>query len=158
MRISDWSSDVCSSDLGFGENAPVVRAIAQEYDRFLDLAAEGAVGAETFLAARFPPSDGNRPLPRWRETDVEEPPLATGQMPDPNTELAFLARARAYEQHGVGLPSEIDTDDLDVDEMESWTDAEWARAEFRGLLQPPDESEWPDAARAAHQQRGRAPG
>ncbi|MGS1017090.1 hypothetical protein [Allosphingosinicella humi] len=132
---------------GFGENAPVVRAIAQEYDRFLDVAAEGAVGAEGFLAARFPPADGNRPLPPWRKTGVEEAPLEHGQLPDPDTELARLARSRAYEKFGVGLPSEIDTDDLDVDEMERWTDTDLDRAEFCGLLVTLDESDWPDAAR-----------
>lgn len=134
---------------GFGENAPVVRAIAQEYDRFLDVAGEGAVGAEGFLTARFPPADGNRPIPPWRKTGVEEAPLEHGQLPDPDTELARLARSRAYEKFGVGLPSEIDTDDLDVEEMESWTDADLDRADFCGLLVSLDEADWPDAARDA---------
>src|SRR3546814_18667878 len=36
MRISDWSSDVCSSDLLDGREHPVDEALAEAVERFLD--------------------------------------------------------------------------------------------------------------------------
>src|SRR3546814_17278065 len=51
MRISDWSSDVCSSDLAAGRRAEVDRTGAQELERLVGAEREhptdlGAVGGE----------------------------------------------------------------------------------------------------------------
>ena len=118
---------------GLGENAPVVRAVAQEYDRFLDLLPEGVEGAEQFVAARFAPK-------------VEEPPSLYCEPPT-GSELARLARLAHYQTHGVGLPIEIDTGDLDPEEMERWSDEQWDRAESSGFLRRLHRLEWPESAR-----------
>jgi hypothetical protein len=126
---------------GMGENAPVIRAVAQEYDRFLDLLPDGVQGAETFVAARFPTaSDGTALAPK-------EPPALHGARPAAGTEEALLARLGAYREHGVGLPAEVDVDDLNLEEMESWTEAQWDRAEFSGFLRLLSAGDWPQAAR-----------
>lgn len=117
---------------GLGEGAHIARAVAQEFDRFLDLLPDGVRGAETFLAARFP----------TRSADAA---------PDAIGEQTLLARLNAYAKHGVGLPQEIDLDGLDPSEMASWTEAQWERAEFSGLLQSLTPVEWPEAARDASQ-------
>jgi hypothetical protein len=127
---------------GFGENAPVIRAIAQEYDRFLDLLPEGVTGAERFVAARFP-----TPAVDGAPCQAEEPPSLYGEIPAPESERALLARLGAYRVYGVGLPAEIDLDALDIERMESWTEDEWARAEFSGLLEMMPARDWPEAAR-----------
>src|SRR3546814_10905398 len=47
MRISDWSSDVCSSDLGMGGEAPVPVShprLIERHGEIVDEAAEGHVG------------------------------------------------------------------------------------------------------------------
>ncbi len=87
---------------GLGEDAPVARAVAHEFDRFLDLLPQGTEGAERFLAARFPP-----PLENGRPSSP------------PDTELARLARLGAYEIHGVALPAEVDVADLDPADMKA---------------------------------------
>jgi hypothetical protein len=128
---------------GLGENAPVVRAVAQEFDQFLDLLPRGVAGAESFLAARFPaPLGDGRPVP------VEEPPSRDGEIPPSGSERALLARLDAYGAFGVALPAEIDFDELDPAEMERWTDEQWQRAEFGGFLETLGERDWPEAARA----------
>jgi hypothetical protein len=128
---------------GLGENAPVVRAVAQEFDQFLDLLPRGVEGAEAFLAARFP-----APLPDGKPVPVEEPPGVRGETPPSGSEQALLARLDAYRQFGVALPAEIDLGELDAVEMERWTGEQWERAEFSGFLEMVHESEWPEAARA----------
>ncbi|HVQ09009.1 MAG TPA: hypothetical protein VMS43_11310 [Allosphingosinicella sp.] len=127
---------------GLGENAPVIRAVAQEFDRFLDLLPEGVAGAETFVAARFP-----TPTSEGDPRQAEEPPSLHGEIPAPDTERALLARLCAYRDYGVGLPAEIDLDALDSGRMESWTDDEWARAAFSGLLDMMPARDWPESAR-----------
>jgi hypothetical protein len=127
---------------GLGENAPVIRAVAQEFDRFLDLLPEGVAGAEAFVAARFPtPTTDGEPLP------AEEPVSLHGITPAPGSEQALLARLGAYREFGVGLPAEIDIDALDPERMKSWTGEEWARAEFSGLLERMPARDWPESAR-----------
>src|SRR3546814_12404783 len=49
MRISDWSSDVCSSDLPVGRPA----AIEQDVDAFLDLFLEAVVKVVVHLLDEF---------------------------------------------------------------------------------------------------------
>jgi hypothetical protein len=127
---------------GHGENAPVVRAVAQEFDQFLDLLPQGLEAAEQFVAARFPRMDGKgRPRP------VQEPIGLDGEPAPTGSEEALLARLGHYEAHGAGLPEEIDTGDLDPQQMESWTEDQCARAEASGFLKMLHESEWPEAAR-----------
>jgi hypothetical protein len=127
---------------GLGENAPLIRAIAQEFDRFLDILPKGVAGAEQFVAARFPtPARGGAPRPPG------EPSTIHGDTPVPGTESALLARLGAYREFGVGLPGEIDLADLDPEEMERWTEAQWDRAEFSGLLETLTPADWPESAR-----------
>lgn len=52
-----------------------------------------------------------------------------------------------FEDYGVGLPVEIATDDLDPEQMASWTEDQWDRDKASGFLKMLRESEWPDAAR-----------
>jgi hypothetical protein len=122
---------------GLGENAPVIRAVSQEWDRFLDLLPKGPRGAEEFLAARFP----NRSKP------FEEPEGVFGGKPQSGSESALLARLSLYEDYRAGLPTEIDTGDLDPDEMERWTKEQWQRAEVSGFVRRLAPLEWPAAAR-----------
>lgn len=127
---------------GHGENAPVIRAVAQEFDQFLDLLPQGLGAAEEFVSARFPgPDSKGRPQP------VREPLGRYGKAVSSGTEEGLLARLGCYEGYGAGLPQEIDTEGLDPDEMERWTEAQFDRARVSGLLKVLDESEWPEAAR-----------
>ena len=45
-----------------------------------------------------------------------------------------------------GLPADIDIDDLNPDEMESWSDDQLRRAEGSGLLASLEDGVWPDSA------------
>ncbi|HEX8365786.1 MAG TPA: hypothetical protein VF603_10950 [Allosphingosinicella sp.] len=130
---------------GLGENAPVVRAVAQEWDRFLDLVPEGIVGAQAFVDARFPPAkEGAAAL-----HPVEEPETLLGGTAASGTESALLARLSLYEHFGAGLPEEIDTADLDPERMADWTEEQWERAELSNLVDTLSPREWPEAARNA---------
>src|SRR3546814_11909444 len=67
MRISDWSSDVCSSDLPVAEPAPASAAAAEEEELLLSPAAE--MPAESTPASQPPeaeaaPQPPTRPAPR----------------------------------------------------------------------------------------------
>ena len=142
---------------GLGEGADVARAIAQEYDRFLDLLPQGVEGAEEFVTTRFPtpsPACGRGSGRGSVETppappSVDEPPSSNGLTPTTGTEAALLARLSYYERRGVGLPTELDVEDLDPEEMQGWTEEQWDRAHQSGLLRMLCPSEWPEAARAA---------
>jgi hypothetical protein len=127
---------------GHGENAPVIRAVAQEFDQFLGLLPEGLQAAEEFVAARFPQAEGGRP-PR----PVREPLGSYGKPAPSGTEEGLLARLGCYEEYGAGLPEEIDTDDLDPGKMERWTGEQMDRAKASGFLKMLHWSEWPEAAR-----------
>ncbi|HEX8365852.1 MAG TPA: hypothetical protein VF603_11285 [Allosphingosinicella sp.] len=129
---------------GMGENAPVVRAIAQEFDQFLGLLPDGLDAAAEFIALRFPAQDDTGQI-----VPVEEPDGPFGVKPASGTEEALLCRLATYEQHGVGMPGEIDIAGLDPREMESWTGEQFARAEAVNLFATLDEHEWPEAARDA---------
>ncbi len=127
---------------GLGENAPVIRAIAQEFDRFLDLLPQGTKGAERFLAVRFPADRHGAPRPAQEPVpDDEDVELPTG------SERALLCRLGGYQRHGVGLPDEADLDDLDPAEMESWTREQIDRANFSGFLALLGREQWPRSVR-----------
>ncbi|MEA3029716.1 MAG: hypothetical protein QOG13_1041 [Sphingomonadales bacterium] len=119
---------------GMGEGAPAARIAAQEWDQFLDVVEAGGEEADLFFHDRTRPK-------------VEEPPLSVGMTPDTGSEAALLARLASYRDYGVGLPVEVEIDDLDPEEMESWTEDQWNRAEYGGLLAGFHEREWPEAAR-----------
>ena len=127
---------------GQGPNAPVVRAVAEEFDQFLDLLPQGLGAAQAFFAARFPsPDRAGRPRP------VEEPYGVGGAQPASGSEEALLARLGNYEALGVGMPAEISTADLDPRAMEGWSAEQCARAEASGIASGLDEDDWPPAAR-----------
>jgi hypothetical protein len=129
---------------GHGENAPVIRAVAQEFDQFLDVLPQGLQAAEDFVSARFPAPDRNgRPRP------VREPLGTVGKPVPTGTEEALLARLGTYQAYGAGLPEEIDTDDLDPEEMVQWTEEQLDRARVSGFLKMLHKSEWPEAVRDA---------
>jgi hypothetical protein len=111
---------------GLGENAPVVRAVAQEWDQFLDIVEAGGEDADDFLRSRAEPA-----------------------APSPlHAEAGLLGRLAGYRRYGAGLPGETDVGDLYTCEMEAWTDDQWARAERSGLLDSLRPEDWPEAARA----------
>jgi hypothetical protein len=119
---------------GMGEGAATARIAAQEWDQFLDLVEAGGDKADCFFFERTRP-------------DVTEPPMSDGFTPDTGGEAALLARSASYRDYGVGLPHEVDVADLDPEEMEDWTEDQWDRARYWGLLRLFTEREWPDAAR-----------
>jgi hypothetical protein len=51
---------------GHGDAAPAVRAVAAEFDQFLDLLPHGNEAAEAFLASRFPVDESGAPCPFGR--------------------------------------------------------------------------------------------
>ncbi|HEX8527950.1 hypothetical protein [Allosphingosinicella sp.] len=146
---------------GLGENAPVVRAIAHEFDQFLGLLPRGNEAAEQFLSARFPESSsplmgeggvGVDSRARGASPKTHRPsPTATPTQPPPSRgrsegEPTLLARLANYERHGAGLPCEMETGDLDPTEMERWTDDQLERAMLTGLLARLQDSDWPQSA------------
>jgi hypothetical protein len=131
---------------GLGENAPVARAVAAEWDQFLDTVEEGPKGAARFLQARAEPA---APLPP-----------ANGRLPEPVAALetdplraaaSRLARLSNYREHGAGLPSELSTADLDPAAMESWSEEQLRRAEASGFLDRLAPEDWPLAVREARE-------
>lgn len=115
---------------GLGEGAATARAIAQEFDQFLDIVGNAGEGAQEFLAARAPAAENTLQASKKIESDS-----------------SLLARLTAYRKYEAGLAHEIKTSDLDPAGMEEWSDEQWSRAEFSGLLDRLPESAWPDAAR-----------
>ena len=124
---------------GDGANAPVVQAIAQEFDQFLDLLPKGLEAAEEFLELRIPPRNGEGD----RSPSASGGGVGTAEVTEPE----LLARLDHYQDFGVGLPVEIDCDDLDPEEMADWTEEQFERAEVSGFLGMLSESEWPEGAR-----------
>lgn len=118
---------------GLAEREPAVQAVANEFEQFLDLLDGGSEAAEAFLT------------PRLCAGTFEPPHFRNGRHPK-GSEPALLARAAFRERHGVGLPSDIDTDDLEMGQMESWADDQLRRAEASGLLASLDGDEWPRTA------------
>lgn len=115
------------------EREPAVAAVANEFEQFLETLDGGNEAAEAFLA------------PRLCDDTVEPPHFRGGKHPK-DSEPALLARAGFRERHGVGMPSDIPIDDLDVERMESWTDDQLCRAEASGLLASLDDDDWPRSA------------
>src|SRR3546814_2293306 len=102
MRISDWSSDVCSSDLGFSGLAPVPAQCAEPPAPWR---LRGEVGAllrrsehpdRACSATRLPLSRGSRPGPLAGPNPAW--PHAT---PIPGGRPAAELRLAASEQHGA---------------------------------------------------------
>ena len=60
--------------------------------------------------------------------------MADGVTAPAGSDAAILGRLDQYRDYGVGLPIEIDISDLDPEEMASWTEDQWDRAERWGLL------------------------
>src|SRR3546814_1053843 len=66
MRISDWSSDVCSSDLAFGAYSPAQRGVGDDLRR-------SAAGVGRAQARRPPAADADgRPRPARRRARGSE--------------------------------------------------------------------------------------
>lgn len=118
---------------GLGPRGRAVCAVADEFEQFLDTALHDPAAAEAFLAPRL--------------DDPLEPPQFRDARHPPGSEPALLARAAFRDRHGVGLPSDIDTGDLDPAAMERWDAGQVRRAEASGLLESLDEEDWPDAIR-----------
>jgi hypothetical protein len=112
-----------------------IRAVAEEFEQFLDLLPAGNSAAEAFLARRL------------GESQLEPPHAEQWDYP-PDGDLTLMARAAHCERHGVGLPSEVEIDDLDPTQMESWNDDQLRRAEGSGLLASLEDEQWPDCALA----------
>ena len=113
---------------GMGEGAAVARTIAQEWDQFLDIVAEGGEGADAFLANRAPAA-------------AEERPAEAGELESAAT---MLRRLKTYELYEAGLAREIPTKDLDPARMAEWTDEQWQRADLSGFLATIPQDQWPD--------------
>jgi hypothetical protein len=116
------------------ERAPAVRAVANEFEQYLDMLSLGNEGAEAFLAPRLC-------------SDLFEPPHFRDSAYPQDSEQALLARAAFRERQGAGMPSDVVTDDLDCERIESWTDDQLRRAEASGLLASLEDEEWPESAR-----------
>src|SRR3546814_13206030 len=48
MRISDWSSDVCSSDLHAGKNEPILRRLRECFGRIITISVEVGMNLVVF--------------------------------------------------------------------------------------------------------------
>jgi hypothetical protein len=127
---------------GLGENAPVIRAVAAEFDQFVDNLGGGTRAAEAFLAARFPGDNA-----KGEAGTVFEPLSVDGETAPPGSEQALLARLGAYADFGVGLPAEVAIEDLHPEQMELWSEEQLERAQFSGFLDMLDPEDWPVAAR-----------
>jgi hypothetical protein len=104
-----------------GERAPAVQAVALEFDRFLDLLPGGNEAADTFLQSRV--ADGRE--------DIDKPRLQN----------------LVDERYGTALRRDgVFEDDLEVEEMASWTDDQIRRAELSGLVDSLNDAFWPAAA------------
>jgi hypothetical protein len=128
---------------GLGEGAATARIIAQEWDQFLDIVADGGDGAGDFLASRA----------------AKERELAEGTRTATATEAGLRAvedlyrsletheRLFAYSMFGGGLEGEADLSGLEPAAMASWAEDDWLRADRGGLLDSLRADEWPEAVR-----------
>ncbi len=91
-----------------------IQIVAEELDQFITIACEGGAGASDFIAAR-------RAKDRDRFTGRAE---------------LVLQRLDNFARYQAGHPSEIEVDDLDVAEWDSWTEEQRDRAERAGLKRP----------------------
>jgi hypothetical protein len=127
-----------------GEGAATARAIAQEWDQFLDIIEDGGDGAGDFLASR---------AARIRDQSEEANATPAGEAgtraaEDVYQSLETFERLFAYSMFGGGLDGEADMTGLEPAEMASWTDNDWDRASRGGLLDSLRADEWPEAVRA----------
>lgn len=103
-----------------GERAPAVQAVALDFDAFLDLLPGGNEAADAFLQARV---------------DLG------GKAPRPE------AGSPASDRFGAGQRCrDVFEEDLEVDEMEDWTDDQLRRAEASGLVTGLYDALWPEQA------------
>src|SRR3546814_21129667 len=95
MRISDWSSDVCSSDLGIGNRQPPRRSLGREASAGLDreLVKRQMLGAEAARARQFG-------LPRGEA--LARPRIAQVARDTPASGLRGGERAQREEERRVG--------------------------------------------------------
>src|SRR3546814_1337584 len=109
MRISDWSSDVCSSDLrvhGHSVHPPVRdRDLDRLHDRArrLDRAAKARAGGDAELAAGTGGAAGGRPagLPGVRAAEDQAPSPA----PQPQPDAARTVRRQGRRRGGRAGPA-----------------------------------------------------
>ena len=104
-----------------GERAPAVEAVAREFEHFLELLPGGNESADAFLRSRVAGGGSDAAGSSVRD-------LAVGR---------FGTRLRR---------EDVFEDDLDPDEMESWTDDQMRRAELSGLVDPLNDAFWPEEA------------
>jgi hypothetical protein len=114
---------------GMGEGAAVARAVAQDWDRFLDIVREGGDEADAFLADRA------------RQQSAPESAREIAST------ASMLSRFKALDLHRAGQADRIETADLDPATMKRWTDDQWLRADLSGLLDRLPEEAWPEYAR-----------
>ncbi|HEX8224594.1 MAG TPA: hypothetical protein VF605_12325 [Allosphingosinicella sp.] len=127
---------------GLGEGAATARVVAQEWDQFLDLVADGGDGAGDFLLSRAA-----------KEAELAQGVAARADGGDPAAvgdlyrSLEAFERLFAYSMFGGGLDGEADLTGLEPAEMACWTDTDWLRANRGGLLDGLGADEWPEAVR-----------
>ena len=114
--------------------SPAVEAASREFEQFLELLDGGNEAAEAFLS------------PRLASARFEPPQFRDARHP-PGSEEERLARLAFKARHGVGMPSDVEIDDLDPAEMEGWSDDQLRRAEASGLLASLAEADWPESVR-----------
>src|SRR3546814_12975512 len=77
MRISDWSSDVCSSDLGYGQGSDQMRGIALPikhpvaYRRPTEIPDQLEIDAFFFRKTQFPGQNGKASVNQGQKADTE---------------------------------------------------------------------------------------
>src|SRR3546814_7227701 len=101
MRISDWSSDVCSSDLGWGFETDPAKAAADAFKQELGKRGITVTGGAQRTVA--PPSTEVAPADEEAESAEEAPDGLT-----PGTELAAVHSAPVWqrsEEHTSELQS-----------------------------------------------------
>jgi hypothetical protein len=126
---------------GLGEGAIPARAVAQEWDQFLDLVREADDGVGDFLM-------GRAALAREAVSDAPAPAQAGSAVrlvEGLETAVDGLERLFAYSIYGGGLPCETDIADLEPAEMAAWTNNQWDRAQRGGLLDELKPDDWPAA-------------
>lgn len=106
----------------YKEDERLVGVLAEEFEELLDvIEAEG--DAEDFIDSRRPPEDGYGQRERAPGADMDR----------------VGAYATRHRYDGID-PAEIDTSDLDLDRIYSWTPDQWVRATVTGLLGREDEA------------------
>ncbi|HEX6374618.1 MAG TPA: hypothetical protein VFZ91_02750 [Allosphingosinicella sp.] len=128
---------------GLGEGAATARAIAREWDQFLDIVEDGGDDAGEFLASR---------AAKERDLAEEARTTAAGEAgvraaDDLYHSLETFERLFAYSMFGGGLDGKADMTGLEPADMENWTGNDWDRADRGGPLESLRADEWPEAIR-----------